>query len=442
MNANPKRVSRRPARGIRLSSWTLIATLLLAGCGPSSQPLTGSGVEASSSTPRAEAPTLPEGDLSDLVAGNTAFAADLYHAIPGQDGNLIFSPFSVSLTMAMVYAGAHNQTEDQMAETLRYTLPQERLHPAFNALDQILVDLAEGDPDKDSTLELRIANAIWAQTNYPFLRAFLDTLATNYGAGLRLLDFAQAPDPSRATINNWVADQTDQHIQNLLAPGVIDDTTRLVLTNAIYFKAPWANPFDKKRTIDGPFTLLDGSTVTAPMMSNMAEFGYVSGDGYQAVELLHDAGTTSMVILLPAAGRFEEFQAGLTGARLDEIVASLQRQKVDLTMPRFTFDSPGISLADTLAAMGMPAAFSPGQADFSGMDGSHSLFLSAVVHKAFIAVDEEGSEAAAATAAVVGVTSMQPQPARVAVDRPFVFLIRDLKTGTVLFLGQVLDPTA
>ena len=375
-------------------------------------------------------PEVPSGDLSELVEENTAFAFDLYRLLAErQEGeNLLYSPYSISLALAMTYAGARGETEEQMAHALRFTLPGERLHPAFNALDQEL------------GFRLNIANVIWGQEGYAFLDTFLDTLAANYGAGLRVLDFAHAPEQSRVIINDWISQQTEGKIENLIPQGTLDPLTRLVLTNAVYFNAAWEYPFQEKVTKDSPFTLLDGSQVVVPMMHQTESLGYAEGEGYQAVELPYDGGDMSMVIILPEGDRFDEFESTLDGDHAREIVRDLSYGQVDLTMPTFVFDSH-FGLSQALGELGMPAAFSSRAADFSGMTGSKDLFISDVFHKAFISVDEQGTEAAAATAVEMEVGSeMLADLTVVDIDHPFIFLIRDIGTGTILFVGRVLDP--
>ncbi|MDH4268942.1 MAG: serpin family protein, partial [Dehalococcoidia bacterium] len=268
----------------------------------------------------------------------------------------------------------------------------------------------------------------------------LDVLAENYGAGLRILDFITEAEKSRVIINDWVSDQTESRIEDLIPQGAIDALTRLVLTNAIYFNAAWEYPFDKKVTANGPFHLLDGAQVMVPMMKQTESFGYTDGEGYQAVELLYDGGELSMVILLPEAGQFAAFEEGLQAQGVSDIISGLQPTEVALTMPKFEFDSD-FSLKDTLAAMGMPIAFSGG-ADFSGMTGNPELFISEVIHKAFVAVDEAGTEAAAATAVIMRLTAVPESVVAVTIDRPFIFLIRDVETGAILFVGRVLNPGA
>jgi len=376
-------------------------------------------------------------EIAEQVAGNSAFALDLYQMLrEKQDGNLFYSPYSISLALAMTYAGARGETEEQMAATMHYVLSQARLHPALNALETALSSDAD-DEDKDA-FQLRIANAIWGQVGYAFLPAFLDILAENYGAGLRTVDFAKKTEAARQTINKWVSDQTEEKIQDLLPPGILDPSVCLVLTNAIYFIAKWELPFKENRTHDAPFTLLDGKTVDVPMMTQTAGFEYAEGDGYQAVELAYRDSDTSMLLVLPESGRFEEIEKTFSAESIGAITEALTQGQVQLSVPKFTFESE-LNLSETLYQMGMPAAFTG--ADFSGMTGNRELFISEVLHKAFVAVDEEGTEAAAATA-VIMMKGMAPRPGVVmTLDRPFLFLIRDKDTGTILFLGRVLNPT-
>jgi serpin B len=340
----------------------------------------------------------------------------------------------------MTYAGARGETEKQMADTLHFTLPQDRLPPTFNSLDLELSQRGKGARGKDGEgFRLNIVNAIWGQKGYQFLSTFLDILAENYGAGLRVLDFAEEPEKSRITINEWVSNETNKRIKDLLPPGSVTALTRLVLTNAIYFNAAWQYPFDKDATKDGPFHLLDGGEVTVPMMREEKSLDYTEGEGYQAVELPYDGRQLSMLILLPRAGQFETFEKSLNAQRINDIVENLASQQVALTMPRFEFES-SFSLGETLAAMGMPDAFS--NADFSGMTGSRDLFISDVVHKAFVSVDEAGTEAAAATAVIMPPSAPPGATVEMTIDHPFIFVIRDIETGAILFVGRVVNPSA
>jgi serpin B len=417
-----------------------LLVMVMVGLGACSRAAGGEVLQ--SEKPRDTAPEVSASDLTSLVAGNSAFAFDLYQQLKDKEGNLFYSPYSISLALAMTYGGARTETEEQMADALRFSLPQNRLHPAFNALALALDSRGEGAQGKDGEgFRLNIVNAIWGQRDYPFLGDFLDLLAVNYGAGLRVLDFIGATEESRVTINDWVSDQTEGRIKDLIPAGAITTITRLVLTNAIYFNAAWEYPFEKDMTEDGIFYRLDGSEVTVPMMSQKETFGYGEGDGYQAVELPYDGNELSMVILLPASGRFGAFEEALDAAQVDGIIGGMEHRQVILTMPRFEFDS-SFSLKEALSAMGMPLAFSE-MADFSGMTGNRDLFIMDVVHKAFVSVDEEGTEAAAATAVIMGETAMPPSEAvEVTIDRPFIFLIRDIETGAILFVGRTLDPGA
>jgi serpin B len=405
------------------------------------QPAAGEVLE--SDKERITSPDVSTSEQALLVEGNSAFAFELYKALKEEEGNFFYSPYSISLALAMTYAGARGETAQQMADTLQFLLEQGSLHPAFNWLDAELATRGEGAEGKDGEgFRLNIVNAIWGQKDYEFLSSFLDVLAENYGAGLRILDFITEAEKSRLAINDWVSDQTESRITDLIPQGVISKWTRLVLTNAVYFNAAWACPFNEYMTADAPFYLLDGGQVTVPMMKQTESFGYAEGKGYQAVELPYDGGELSMVILLPEAGKFEAFEEILSAQQVDAIISGLQPTRITLTMPQFEFDSE-FSLNDTLAEMGMPIAFSPYDADFSGMIGRRELFIKAVIHKAFVSVDEAGTEAAAATAVVMDNCAMpSSQPVEVTIDRPFIFLIRDIETGAILFVGRVLNPGA
>ena len=421
----------------RLITVLVIVLLLAVASVQLAQPAAGEVLK--SDKERIPSPDVGSSEQALLVEGNSAFAFELYQALKGEEGNLFYSPYSISLALAMTYAGARGETAQQMADTLQFMLEQERLHPAFNWLDAELAKRGEGAEGKDGEgFRLNIVNAIWGQQDYEFLSDFLDVLAENYGAGLRILDFITETEKSRLTINDWVSDQTEGRIEDLIPQGAIDALTRLVLTNAIYFNAAWEYPFDEDITADGPFYLLDGRQVSVPMMKQTESFGYTEGGGYQAVELQYDGNELSMVILLPEAGQFEAFEEGLQAQQVDAIINDLQPTEVTLTMPKFEFDSE-FSLKDTLAGMGMPIAFSS-SADFSGMTGNRELSISDVVHKAFVAVDEAGTEAAAATAVIMKLTAVPEPPVEVTIDRPFIFLIRDIDTGAILFVGRVMNP--
>jgi serpin B len=417
---------------------------MLAPAAPSS----AEAQEVRSDRPRQTAPAVSEATMKQLVEGNTAFAFSMYHQIQQESGNMFFSPWSISEALAMADAGAQGSTAAEMAQALHFTLPPDQLHPAFNAVALRLARYGAAQAKDMPRFQLTTANALWGQTGYPFRQPFLDTLAENYGAGMRMQNFKAEPEQARVTINTWVSDQTANKIKDLLPQGSIDQSTRLVLTNAIYFNARWQSPFRAESTSDGTFTLLDGSPVSVPMMRQTHSFSYAAGDTYEAIELPYAVpgsdGGVSMLILLPKAGQFQAFEQALDEARLSAIVSSLKPNGLELTIPKWTFASRSVSLKQTLSALGMRAAFDPGAANFSGMadvtQTGENLFIGDVFHKAFVAVDEAGTEAAAATGVVAGATSAAPPPTQMTIDRPFIFLIRDQATGAVLFLGRVTDP--
>jgi serpin B len=287
---------------------------------------------------------------------------------------------------------------------------------------------------------LHVANALWGQVGFTFLPDFLDTLALNYGAGMQLLDFTKDPESARNTINQWVSKETEKKINDIIPPGAIDTLTRLVLSNAIYFKAYWQSEFSKDATQNDAFHLLEGGTITVPMMKQKSSFRNAAIEGLQAVELPYAGGQLSMLVLLPEDGKFNEVSGKLDLSTLDGLINSLEYKEVNLTLPKFTFEY-NLGLNGYLKQLGMTEAFDPTLADFSGMDGAKDLYISDVLHRAFVAVDEAGTEAAAATVVIMDVTSMPvEQPIEFKADRPFIFAIRDNATGTLLFLGRLMNP--
>ena len=404
-------------------------------------PVVATPVEGSlliSDKPRVQDVPVDPGQVDALVTSNSAFAINLYQQLSSGEENIFFSPYSISLALAMTSAGAKNATLDQMMAALQFDFPQAALHPAFNSLDLALERAPASTPEDEGAFQLNIANSIWGQAGFPFLPEFLDTLAENYGTGLQTADFTN-PEPVRATINQWVANQTKDKIQDLFPEGSITDMTRMVLANAIYFKAAWANPFEKEQTKPADFTLLDGSVIQVPTMHLADGLGYLSGEGFQAVSLPYMGGTASMIAILPDTGTFKEFEARLTYAKLEELRSQMEHTQVILSMPRFKIES-SFGLKDTLSALGMEDAFLPDAADFSGMDGQKDLYISSVLHKAYVNVDEEGTEAAAATGVVVGLTSMPTEQVEVKLDRPFMLMIVDETSGSILFMGRVTNP--
>jgi len=394
---------------------------------------------AQSSLKRETNPSVPESDVQSLVDGNNTFALDLYRSLSTQNGNLIYSPFSISLALAMTYAGARGETESQMADVLHFP-GQDVSHAAFNALDLALAQSGQSPTTDQVPLQINIANAVWAEQTYPFQQDFLDTIALNYGAGIRLADFINQYDPVREEINRWVEEQTKDKIKDLLAKGTLDADTRMVLVNAIYFKADWLTPFDANNTSDAPFHLLDGSESQVKMMSETLHgIPYAQEEGWKAVELPYAGGTAAMTILVPDEGGFADFEPALDAAKLEEILGAMQPASVQLGLPKFTFESQ-FSLPEQLSALGMTDAFQPFVADFSGMTGNRDLYISDVIHKAFVAVDEKGTEAAAATVAIMKMGMAPTSNIVLTIDRPFIFVIRDTVSGQILFMGRVLNP--
>jgi serpin B len=381
----------------------------------------------------------PEGradkaDVSAVVKGNNEFAFDLYARLRARDGNLFFSPNSISTALAMTSAGARGDTADEMAKALHFTLPPDRLHPAFAALLKALN--AEG---QKRGYQLSVANALWGQKGEGFKPDFLKLAKDDYGAGLKEVDFAHDTEAARKEINAWVERQTQDRIKDLLQPGVLDPLTRLVLTNAVYFKGDWSSPFKKDLTREEPF-LTGGGKVQAPLMHQSARFKYLDAGALQVLEMPYVGKDLSMVVLLPKkADGLAELEKSLTADKLAGWLGQAREEEVEVGLPKFQATSE-FSLKDQLAALGMKKAFVPGAADFSGMNGRDDLYITAVVHKAFVDVNEQGTEAAAATGVVVGLRATPVRPVFRA-DHPFVFLIRDTRNDSVLFLGRLVNPT-
>ncbi len=424
-------------KSLKFFSIPILAAVLLSACSAAPVPFASL---AKSTLTRDTNPNVPQTDLSTLVDGNNTFAINLYEALHSQDGNLVFSPYSISLALAMTYAGARNGTESQMAKAMQFNLPQDQLHPAFNTLDLALANEGKAQGNNGQPMQLNIANAVWAEQTYSFQQAYLDLIAKNYGAGIQLADFIKNFDPVRLQINSWVSNQTKNKINDLLAPGSVNSSTRMVLVNAIYFKADWAVPFDANNTSDSTFNLLDGSQSQVKMMNNgELTLSYTKGDGYQAVELPYNGNTAAMDIIMPDRRKFQSFESALNAQKINDIFNSMQSTPIALGLPKFTFTT-NFSLSDQLKSLGMTDAFSD-HADFSGMTGNRDLFISDVIHKAFVAVDEKGTEAAAATAVIMQAMSMPVQQrVHLVIDHPFIFIIRDLKSGQMLFVGRVLNP--
>jgi serpin B len=378
-----------------------------------------------------------------VVQGNNKFALELYTKLQSQEGNIFYSPYSISAALAMTYAGARGRTATQMADVLRFPvgtkpagLDPQQFASVFGELVKDLNTRGEG-----GAYELSVANALWGQKGYGFLAKFLELVEKHYGGRLNEVDFVGATEMARQTINAWVEKKTNDKIKNLIAKGVLDSMTRLVLTNAIYFKGNWARQFKEDRTKEAPFTLSDGQKVDVAMMNQTAKFGYMETDTLQSLELPYVDNELSMIVLLPKElDGLGELEKSLTLENLTEWQSKLRKREVVVSIPKFKLTSQ-FSLASVLKAMGMKDAFSR-SANFSGMNGKRNLAISAVIHKAYVDVNEEGTEAAAATAVTMRLTSMGPgsQPPVFRADHPFLFLIRDNQSGSILFIGRVINP--
>ena len=381
-------------------------------------------------------PTAPN-NIESLAGGNTAFALDLYARLKTVDGNLFLSPYSISTCLAMTFAGARGDTATQMAQTLHFGTNQNQLAASFNELQEQL-----NQEQEKNGMELDFANGIWAQKDHVFLAAFLDVARQSYGANLRQIDFRTRSETARTEINDWVGHETKGKITDLIQPGVVNPATQLVLVNAIYFKGQWAREFDKQNTANAPFSVTSTQKLPVPLMNLTADFKYAEVGGLQLLELPYAGDGFAMVVLLPRdVDGLKNLENLLNKQTLDHWLTQARELNVAVLLPKFKLAAQ-FSLAKPLGEMGMTDAFTPG-ADFSGMDGERDLFISAVVHKAFVDVNEEGTEAAAATGVVMRMNAVRmPRPTPIfRADHPFIFLIRDLHSGSILFLGRVVDPT-
>lgn len=386
---------------------------------------------------RATTPTVPTMPENPVVIDSNQFAVDFYQHVRQHDGNLFFSPTSISTVLAMAYAGAKGQTAEQMAKVLHFKEPAGQVNQEFAKL---IAGWNAGS--KEHNFQLDVANAMWGQKGYPFQPAFNQTLQANFGAAIRLVDFGQSQQ-ARKTINDWVAQQTQQKIQDLMPPDSIAGDTRLVLTNAIYFKAHWDKEFHEGVTQPGEFHVTGDKTTQVPMMRQMEEFRYLKGDGFAALEMTYADNSFSMITLLPdKTDGLADFEKSLTAEKLlgwIDQMGTKSAQDVQVLFPKFKITEE-LKLNDTLSEMGMPLAFS-GQADFSGMNGGREpLCITAAIHKAYVNVDEKGTEAAAATGIAVGRAALIAHMAQFKADHPFLFVIRDNRSGGLLFMGRIVNP--
>ena len=416
----------------RAVALSLAGMLIMGACGAES-PV----VMAVSDVPRAPADA-PSGEVQKVALSMESFGADLYAVLATGDGNVVFSPASIMTALAMTYAGARGVTAEEMAAVLHVDLDDPALHSAMNALDQLLE--SRSFKSGDDRVQLSIANSLWGQDGLTFETPFLDLLAKEYGTGMRLVDFSTAAEKARVQINDWVASQTNDKITDLIPAGALSALTRLVLVNAVYLDATWAKQFDPNDTFDGSFGTLSGMKVTVPMMRQTSALFYAGGDRWQAVQLPYSGEKLAMLLIVPNEGRFGDIESHLDSGLMDEVVSALSSASVTLTVPKFTFRTQA-QLSPVLKTLGMTTAFDPNSADFSGMTVDERLFISEVIHEAYIAVDEEGTEAAAATAVVMGASLAPVVDITLTIDRPFIFALRDTETGALLFLGRVADPS-
>jgi serpin B len=367
------------------------------------------------------------------MRGNNQFALDVYRHLRQQPGNLFLSPFSISTALAMTSAGARGETAQQMADVLHFP-PQEELHPAMASL---MHAIKEGGAKNG--YQLSTANALWGAKDCVFRPEFLRLTKQYYGADLRNLDFAGDSEGSRRIINEWVEKETRDKIRDLIPPKILRSDTRLVLTNAIYFKGTWAVQFKKERTRTEPFRVAGGGKVDTPLMHGIDQYSYAETDDLQALQLPYTGNDLALLVLLPKKDDLAGIERKLTIDSLEGVVSKLAQQKVVVSLPKFK-TTAAFELVPVLKEMGMPSAFS-GKADFSGMT-QEGVFLSNVIHKAFVDVNEEGTEAAAATAVIATRSAAPSKPMPVfRADHPFIYLIRDLRSGAILFLGRLEDPT-
>ena len=414
---------------------TLIVSFLLSACNPVVKMEEAKDVKGNLAY--ITDPQASDKDLAKMAEANNQFAMALYQHLKDADGNLIYSPYSIYQALVMTFAGAKGETETEMMNVLGLS-DNEAVHHLMNALNTVLQTKPNYGDDEMQPFIFTIANALWAQKDYHFEQAFLDKLSANYAAGLKLVDFSQ-PKEAQMLINTWVAAQTNDKIKDLIPENLLNDMTRLVLTNAVYFKGAWRNEFEVSQTKKAPFTALDGSQKDVDMMSAMFEAHALVNDEVSAAILPYIGHTFAMALIMPE--HFEAYQKALDAKKFGALIEELEWQnpQLSLKMPKFKTES-SIDLKAKLSAMGMPSAFT-GSADFSGMTGSKDLLISDVVHKAFIDVNEEGTEAAAATAVIVAEKAMpSPEKLSITFDKPFIYAIYNTETKAIVFMGHVVAP--
>lgn len=387
-----------------------------------------------------------ETDALGAARALNLFGADVYGKLAASaEPNLVFSPASIMLALAMTRAGARGATATEMDAVLHVreaTDSDAGFHRAVNSLSATVESrngVFEDSMSRKLPVEVSIVNSLWGQDQMTWNPDFLDVLAGEYGAGMRVVDYVTRTEEARGAINGWVKDETRNRIPELLGRGTLNTDIRLVLVNAIYMKAPWMTPFPEQATTDSVFTTLDGTSATVPTMRTSMRCDFARGDSWQAVDLPYVSGNLSMTVIVPDAGTFAEVEGAIAQGLVTEAVGAMESREVNLAMPRFDLETK-VDLKSVMKELGMRAAFEPSVADFSGMTDDVELFVSFIVHQANITVDEKGTEAAAATAVGAGATSSPAEPVILEIDRPFVYAVRDRPTGAVLFLGRVGDP--
>ena len=373
--------------------------------------------------------------LKSIVEKNNMFTFDLYQKLKNNSGNIFFSPYSISTALAMTYGGAVGKTKIQMAKTLHFNLNEKVFHKEFSALQQSL-----NESNKSASVSFNTANSLWLQNDYKFLKSYLDLIKENYDSELNCLDFRKT-EKARKTINSWVEKKTKTKIKNLIKEGMIGRMTKLVLTNAIYFRGIWEKAFDKKATKSLPFYLNEEKSKNVATMYQKGKFRYSQDPkmNLQAIELPYDGQRLSMLILLPEEKEgISQLEKEIDANFITEISQKFQTTKLKLFLPKFKMINE-FSLEKILSSMGMPNPFS-NQADFSGMTGIKDLSIDKVIHKAFIDVYEEGTEAAAATAVTMRKMYIPQNIPVFRADHPFIFIIKDDITESILFMGRISNP--
>jgi serpin B len=377
-----------------------------------------------------------KGAVPNQVTGNTTFALDLYsHLAKGDEGNLFYSPYSISTALAMTYAGARGNTATEMEKVLHFEARQ-GVHSPFKELQSRVNAIGE-----KGKVTLNVANSLWPDRQYKFLDSFMYLVSKHYVATIKPIDFSNA-DLAAKLINTWVEDKTNDLIKDILKASDIDPLTKLALVNAIYFKGTWKYQFKKKQTREQDFMVTRANRVKVPLMSQAGKFHYGENKDLQVLELPYDGDDVSMVVILPRkVDGLAALEKKLNAQTLTQWTGLLrQHKKVNVFFPRFKMEYM-MHMKKTLTAMGMPDAFSTVRADFSGMDGSRNLRIHKVIHKAFVEVNEEGTEAAAATVVLMAARSARiDRPPTFRADHPFIFLIKDRVTGSVLFMGRMTNP--